>query len=76
MFQRKISGFELAHLLKMCEARFSRKMTGKTDFAPHEKTRIAEALQLDPAWLFAETHIPPAARFRERAMLTPGMETR
>lgn len=76
LFQRRIPAFELARVLKISEAQFSRRMTGRIDFAPHEKTRIAEALQIDPAWIFAEVHVPPMARFRETAMLTPAMETR
>ena len=76
MAERRVPQYQVADLLRLSDAGFSRRLTGRTEFAPHEKQRIAEFLGLDAAWLFDEVRIPASARFRETAALSPAMETR
>ena len=60
--QKRIPQFVLAQLLRMSEGTFSLRMNGRAEFAPHEKTRIAEFLGFDADWLFTEAYIPASAR--------------
>ena len=56
---RGLAHFELAAALRRSPASFSRCINGKEEFAPHERTRLAERLGCDPGWLFEEISIPP-----------------
>jgi hypothetical protein len=67
MGERRVTQFMLADLLRMSDASFSRRLTGRAFFAPHEKRRIGEYLQLDPEWLFTEARIPSTARLHRSA---------
>ena len=50
-------------------SRFSRCVTGRFEFAPHEKTRIAEVLGFPSEWLFAEVKPPrPGMKEAERIL--------
>jgi hypothetical protein len=79
MAERRITQFMMAAVIHTSEATFSRKLSGRSVFLPHEKQRISEFFRIDPDWLFIEVRVPAAARFRpymENAMLTPAMEAR
>ena len=76
MSHKHVPSCELARLLKMSDANFSRSLHGHREFAPHERKRIAEFLRFNESWLFEETFIPATARFRETAMVRPQVETR
>jgi len=76
MSHKHVPSCELARLLKMSDANFSRSLHGYREFAPHERKRIAEFLRFNESWLFEETFIPATARFRETAMVRPLVETR
>jgi len=76
MSHKHVPSCELARLLKISAANFSRSLHGYREFAPHERKRIAEFLQFNESWLFEETFIPATARFRETAMVRPQVETR
>jgi len=50
---------ELARTVGLPESTLSEFIHGRCELARHFRTRIAEALQADPDWLFARvTHIP------------------
>jgi hypothetical protein len=67
---------DLAPILKHSDGYLNDRLNGRFDFAPHEKTRIAERLGVtDVAWLFAP-YQPPLVTRRENAMLNPATETR
>lgn len=74
MFHRKVRLFELAAVLRMSDGALSMRLTGRYEFAPHERNRLAEYFSVSSDWLFQEFR-PPVAR-RETAMLVPAMETR
>lgn len=63
--KRRFAHYEIAVAVGMSEWRFSRCLNGRSSFAPHEKTRIAEALNYDIAWLF-ESVIPRPTRADEQ----------
>ena len=48
----------LANKVNIERSRFSRCKNGRREFAPHEKTRIAIALDYPVDWLFAEPRPP------------------
>ena len=75
---RRISQKDLAGVLCLSEAEISLRITGKREFAPHEKTRTAELLGFNPTWLFQPHVIRPESGFqrREVTVLTPPIETR
>ena len=56
--RRRLAHNELATRIKMDPSRFSRCLNGRFEFAPHERSRIAEALGFDDEWLFREP-LPP-----------------
>jgi len=51
---RRLAHYELAHDAGMEPSRLSRCLTGRLDFAPHERTRISELLGIDESWLFSQ----------------------
>ena len=56
---RRIRQAELAHAIGIAPSTLSEFIHGRAELAPHLLTRIAEALQADPGWLFSRvTHIP------------------
>jgi hypothetical protein len=57
--------------VKMERTHFSRCLHGAAEFAPHEMTRISEALGFSAEWLFAEPK-PPKLRVFE-GETTPAM---
>jgi transcriptional regulator with XRE-family HTH domain len=60
--ERRLAQYELAALLRMSDATFSRKLSGRAEFLPHERQCLAEFLGFDAAWLFAEITPPASAR--------------
>lgn len=56
--RRRLAHYELATRIKMNPSRFSRCLDGRFEFAPHERSRIAEALGFDEGWLFRDL-LPP-----------------
>jgi hypothetical protein len=81
---RRIRRFEIAQLLKISEGALCNRLTGKTEFLPHEKQRVAEYVGFQPEWLFAQLTPPHSARITrvdgghqvETAALAPARETR
>lgn len=65
----------LAETLAISQPTLSRKLSGLSDLAPHEKARIAEALGFTEEWLFAPISIPREAA-RETAMRAPAETAR
>jgi hypothetical protein len=61
---KRIPHFQVAGILKITLAMFSMKMTGRAEFAPHERARISEFLAFDQAWLFEEFSPPQSAWVR------------
>lgn len=51
---RRLAHYQLAMRLGMEPSRFSRCLTGRFDFAPHERKRIGELLAIDESWLFSQ----------------------
>jgi hypothetical protein len=74
MSHRRVRAWELAQILRHSDAYLSDRLNGRYEFAPHERTRLAEYFGVKEDWLFQEFR-PPVAR-RETAMLTPAMEVR
>lgn len=66
--------WELGKILKRSDAYLSDRLNGRYEFAPHERTRIAEFFGVNENWLF-QPFQPPVAR-RETAMLAPATESR
>ena len=62
--KKRLAHYELATEVKIERTRFSRCLHGAAEFAPHEMTRIGEALGCSAEWLFAEPK-PPKARIVE-----------
>jgi hypothetical protein len=62
--KKRLAHYELATEVKIERTRFSRCLHGAAEFAPHEMTRISEALGYSTEWLFAEPK-PPKARIFE-----------
>jgi transcriptional regulator with XRE-family HTH domain len=56
---RRMRQAELAQAIGIGPSTLSEFIHGRAELAPHLLTRIAEALQADPRWLFSRvTHIP------------------
>ena len=62
--ERRLAHDELAERIGMDSSRFSRCVRGRFEFAPHEKTRIAEALRFEESWLFARPAPPDRTTVR------------
>lgn len=63
--KRRLAHYELATRVKMDPSRFSRCLNGRFEFAPHERSRIAEALGFDEGWLFRDP-LPPGSSAQVR----------
>lgn len=50
---RRLAHYEVAHRARMEPTRFSRCLSGRLDFAPHERKHISELLGIDESWLFS-----------------------
>jgi hypothetical protein len=59
--ERRLAHYEFAARVGMDSSRFSRCLRGRFEFAPHERQRIAEALDYPAEWLFL-TPEPPARK--------------
>jgi hypothetical protein len=51
---RRLAHYEVAHRVRMEPTRFSRCLSGRFEFAPHERKRISESLGMDESWLFTQ----------------------
>lgn len=51
---------DIAFKIHISPGTFSEFVHGRRELAPHLKTRIAEILNADPAWIFATRHVIPA----------------
>jgi len=74
MSHRRVRLWELAAVLKHSDTYLSDRLNGRYEFAPHERTRLAEYFGVKEAWLFQRFQPPVAVR--ENASLVPAMETR
>ncbi len=64
---RRIRQAELAQTIGIAPSTLSEFIHGRAELAPHLLTRIAEAVQADPVWLFSRvTHIPALHKQDER----------
>ncbi len=61
--KKRFAHYEVAALVKIERTRFSRCLHGVSDFAPHEITRIGEALGYRAEWLFLEPKPPKSLVF-------------
>jgi hypothetical protein len=74
MSYRRVRLWEVCTALKHSDTYLSDRLNGRREFAPHERTRLAEYFGVGEDWLFQEFR-PPVTR-RETASLTPAMEAR
>lgn len=51
---RRLAHYDVAHRVRMEPTRFSRCLSGRLDFAPHERRLISELLNIDEKWLFSQ----------------------
>jgi hypothetical protein len=56
---RRMAHYEVARRVAMEPTHFSRCLSGRLDFAPHERKRIAEILGFHEGWLFCEPRPAP-----------------
>jgi hypothetical protein len=61
---KRMPHYQIAHASRISEWRFSRLLNGRSEAAPAERNRIAEALGFDETWLF-EVPRPPSTRIVE-----------
>jgi len=61
--KKRFAHYEVAAIVKIERTRFSRCLHGVSEFAPHEMTRIVEALGYTAAWLFSEPKPPNSLAF-------------
>jgi hypothetical protein len=61
--KKRFAHYEVAAIVKIERTRFSRCLHGVSEFAPHEMTRIGEALGYTAAWLFSEPKPPNSLTF-------------
>jgi len=64
-----LRGYELADVLKVDTAVFSRKIHGRVPFLPHERARLSELLGISENLLFKEMFTPRAGRLGQ---INPG----
>ena len=56
---RGFHSYEVARAVHMSESRFSRCLSGRGDFEPEERKRIAQFLNVSEKWLFEiNVHLP------------------
>ena len=75
MAHRRVRIWELSAVLRMSDGYVSQRLNGRHEFAPHERTRLAEYFGVKEDWLFAPMSVPLSAR-REFAMMQPAVELR
>jgi transcriptional regulator with XRE-family HTH domain len=63
---RRLRQAELALELKISTGLLSEVIQGRKDLPPHLRTRAAEFLRADEAWLFSATTFVPPLRQRTR----------
>jgi transcriptional regulator with XRE-family HTH domain len=75
---RRLTQRNLAIVLRVSPATLSDRLNGVgPELAPHEKTRVAEFLGFDAAWLFEPIRIPASAGWKPREFaILPAFETR
>jgi hypothetical protein len=71
--EKRLAHYELATSARMDASRFSRCLRGRFEFAPHEKTRIAELLSYSEAWLFSEPRPPRTTSAIRETETVPAM---
>jgi hypothetical protein len=74
MAHKRVRLWELAPVLRRSDGYLSDRLNGRFEFAPHERTRLAEYFGCSEDWLFQRFQ-PPVAR-RETASLVPACELR
>lgn len=57
---QRMTQYQLAATIGWGESRFSRALSGRAEFTPEERTKIAGILGFPMDWLFAEVAPPPA----------------
>lgn len=73
MRKRRLTQFDLASKLGLSEPTISKKLAGKLDFAPHERSRLAEFLGKSPRFLFME--ISEIAQLAEEGVVRSAVAT-
>lgn len=58
MSHRRLPNYRVATLAEISESSFSRALSGRREFSPEERERIAKILSFPAAWLFAEPRPP------------------
>ena len=58
---RRLHNYRVAALSDLSESTFSRALSGRRDFSPEERERIAKVLSFPSTWLFAEPQPPHPA---------------
>jgi len=62
MKARRVRLYDLAELLRMSDSAVCERLHGRAQFAPHERTRLADYFGVLESWLFAPEEIPASAR--------------
>jgi hypothetical protein len=75
MRMRAVRLYHLADLLRMSDSSVCERLHGRGEFAPHEKTRLAQYFNVKEEWLFAPLEIPASARIQP-ANLAPAVWAR
>ncbi len=60
MSNRRLPNYRVAALADLSESSFSRALSGRREFTPAERERIAAILGFPSAWLFAKARPPRA----------------
>lgn len=55
---KRLPNYQVASLARLSESSFSRALSGRRDFSPEERERIATVLNFPAEWLFQEP-VPP-----------------
>lgn len=58
MHQRRLAHYELARAARITESRFSRCLSGRSEFSDDEQRQISALLDYKPDWLFAKITLP------------------
>jgi hypothetical protein len=58
MSNRRLPNYRVAALAELSESSFSRALSGRRDFNPEERERIAKVLCFPLPWLFAKPRPP------------------
>jgi hypothetical protein len=60
MRNRRLPNYRVAALAELSESSFSRAISGRREFTPEERERVAAVLGFPSAWLFAKARPPRA----------------